>query len=97
MEQGYTQYVQDHVDVAYPIIEVVRHWSVTHPNSLVIFDGLEHTSPLYHLVLQALPVLYDHKVALAIGSTSQADLPDDINAQKRLSSRIGNQVNVHLV
>lgn len=86
-----------HVDVAYPIIEVVRHWSVTYPNSLVIFDGLEHTSPLYHLVLQALPLLYDHKVALAIGSTSQADLPDDINAQKRLSSRIGNQVNVHLV
>lgn len=85
-----------HVDIASSIVHVVKAWACANPKSLIVFDGLEHTSTLYHFVLHTLPLLHDNEVAFAMGSTSEADLPDDANAQKRLSSRIGGQVNVYL-
>lgn len=86
-----------HVDVTHPIVELLKQWSVAHPKGLIVLDGLEHSSALYHLTLQVLPILHENNLALAIGSTSSADLPDDIHAQKRLASRIGSEIQVRLV
>ena len=86
-----------HVDITPSIVQVVKAWARANPRSLIVFDGLEHTSALYHFVLHTLPLLHDNEVALAIGSTTAADLPDDANAQKRLSSRIGSHVYVTAV
>lgn len=86
-----------HVDVTYPIVAFLKQWSVAHPKGLIVVDGLEHTSALYHLMLQVLPILHENNAALAIGSTSSADLPDDIHAQKRLASRIGSEIQVRLI
>ena len=83
-------------DVAHSVMQFVKAWACAHPKSLIVFDGLEHTSPLYHFVLHTLSLLHDNEVALAIGSASDADLPDDANAQKRLVSRINGQIDVHL-
>lgn len=86
-----------HMDVAYPIVAFLKQWSVAHPKGLIVLDGLEHTSDLYHLVLHVLPILHSNNAALVIGSTSSADLPDDIHAQKRLVSRIGSEIQVRLI
>lgn len=85
------------VDVAYSIVAFLKQWSVEHPKGLIVLDGLEHTSALYHLMLHVLPILHSNNAALAIGSTSSADLPDDIHAQKRLASRIGSEIHVRLI
>jgi len=81
-------------DISGSVGVIVQEWSKRHPNSLVVFDGLEHSSPLYRTLTHLFSSLRDNNASVIIGNTSLADLPDDVQARQRLETRIGGAVHL---
>jgi len=81
-------------DISGSVGVIVQEWGKRHPNSLVVFDGLEHSSPLYRTLTHLFSSLRANNASVIIGNTSSADLPDDRQARQRLETRIGGAVHL---